>query len=85
MRTPGGFVKDLRVLGNRRLEDLVIVDNSVLSFAAQLANGIYVPSFDGSADDHELPVVANFLKSIAHVADVRPYVTKFAGLQALVH
>lgn len=32
--TPEGYyVKDLRVIRNRKLEDLVIVDNSVYSFA----------------------------------------------------
>jgi CTD small phosphatase-like protein 2 len=32
--TPEGYyVKDLRVIANRRMEDLVIVDNSVYSFA----------------------------------------------------
>lgn len=29
----GYYVKDLRILGNRRLEDLVIIDNSVYSFS----------------------------------------------------
>ena len=27
-----GFVKDLRIIANRSLEDIIIVDNSALSF-----------------------------------------------------
>ena len=29
----GYYIKDLRIIGNRHLNDLVIVDNSVYSFA----------------------------------------------------
>ena len=81
----GGFVKDLRVVGNRRLQNLIVLDNSILSFAAQLDNGIYIPPFLGDAEDRELKPVTNFLKAIADVPDVRPYVAKFAGIQQLLN
>jgi len=38
-------VKDLRIIDDRALEDMVIVDNSILSFAAQLDNGVPICSF----------------------------------------
>lgn len=40
----GIFIKDLRTLTNRSLKDLIIVDNSVFSFAYQLDNGIPIIS-----------------------------------------
>ncbi len=76
-------MKDLRLLQGRRLEDIVIVDNMVSSFAAQLDNGIYVPSFSGDIHDRELLPILQFLAHIAHVPDVRPHVTQFAGLTTL--
>jgi TFIIF-interacting CTD phosphatase-like protein len=43
------YVKDLRIIEDRWLEDIVIVDNSILSFAAQLDNGVPICSFIASA------------------------------------
>ena len=43
------YIKDLRIIGNRRLQDLLIVDNAVLCFSLQLSNGIPVlPLLGGS-------------------------------------
>jgi CTD small phosphatase-like protein 2 len=39
------YVKDLRVIANRELKDMVLVDNSVFSFAYQLENGVPIVSF----------------------------------------
>ncbi len=77
-------IKDLRILQNRKMEDMVILDNSVISFASQLENGVYVPTYKGSADDKELLTITDFLKDIAEVKDVRPYVTQFAGIKRLM-
>lgn len=78
------IVKDLRVIGRRKLKNMVIVDNSVLSFASNLDNGIYVPTFKGDPKDNFLLPVIDFLVQIAHVDDVRPYVRKFAGIGKLL-
>eukprot|EP00826_Nyctotherus_ovalis_P031846 TRINITY_DN255_c0_g4_i3.p1 TRINITY_DN255_c0_g4~~TRINITY_DN255_c0_g4_i3.p1 ORF type:complete len:345 (-),score=62.34 TRINITY_DN255_c0_g4_i3:112-1146(-) len=77
-------VKDLRVIGGRELKDIIIIDNSVASFANNLENGIYVPSYDRRADDDELAKVMQFLVQISHVDDVRPYVREFAGICKLL-
>lgn len=34
------YLKDLRLIGNRSLKDIIIVDNAVLCFALQLDNGV---------------------------------------------
>jgi len=76
-------VKDLRVIGKRELKNMIIIDNSVISFAENLDNGIYVPTFEGDPNDRELLPIIDFLKEIHDVDDVRPYVKEFAGIQNL--
>lgn len=77
------FVKDLRILENRDPKNIVIVDNSVISFASNIENGIYIPTFKGETNDNELLLISNFLKSIVDAKDLRPHITKFAGIKAL--
>ena len=66
----GTFVKDLSVI-NRKLEDIVLVDNSVWSFSNQLDNGVPVQPWKGQAEDFELSKVEVFLKGLVNVEDVR--------------
>ncbi len=76
-------IKDLRVMGNRELANIVIIDNTPICFCANMDNGIYVPSYAGASDDAELMTLSTFLLEIAGVADVRPYVSRFAGIKRL--
>lgn len=47
----GVYTKDLRVIQNRRLEDLILVDNSTYSFILQLQNGIpIIPYYNNKGD-----------------------------------
>lgn len=39
------YIKDLRILGNRHLDSVVLVDNAVYSFYFQLENGIPMTPF----------------------------------------
>ena len=65
------YVKDLRILKNVSLEDVVIIDNSLLSFAFHLKNGIpIVPYYDGK-NDSELIFLTQFLLNIAEERDLR--------------
>lgn len=58
------FVKDLRIFANRKLKNLVLVDNACYSYAGQIQNGIpIVPYFEGKAD-RELLELAAFLTSL---------------------
>ena len=83
IQTSIGTVKDLRILDGRDMSQIIIVDNSVSSFASQIENGIYVPTYKGDVNDAELEKITSFLEEIADVGDVRPYVTKFAGIEKL--
>ena len=60
----GDLVKDLRILGDRSLDHVLIVDNNIFSFAFQLPNGIPVTSFDGANDDDELLCLADYLEKL---------------------
>lgn len=42
---PGVYVKDLRVITDRAIEDIVIVDNSIISFAYNMDNGVPISAF----------------------------------------
>lgn len=48
------YVKDLRIFRNRSLASITIIDNSMYSFANQLANGILVNSFYDDEHDFSL-------------------------------
>lgn len=80
----GIHVKDLRIFSGLSMENVVIVDNSIPSFALQLENGICIPSFQGNKDDTELAKICDFLIGIANVQDVRPFVKEFAGINSLI-
>jgi CTD small phosphatase-like protein 2 len=53
------------------MEDMIIIDNSVLSFAYQLENGIPILPFYDNFEDNELLFLMNYLCDIAKVKDIR--------------
>ena len=50
----GKFIKDLRIVKNRHLKDIVLVDNKPESFGLQIDNGIPIMEFYGDKNDVEL-------------------------------
>jgi len=67
----GIHLKDLRVIGNRELSDLVFVDNSSYSFVNQLENGVPIIPFYDNKSDTELLHLAEYLKMVIKGRDVR--------------
>ena len=55
------YIKDLRIFKNRKLENLLIIDNNLYSFSNQLSNGILIDSFYDEAHDNELNNILSFL------------------------
>jgi len=47
----GFFIKDLRIIRNRGLKDLIIVDNLVHSFGLQIENSIPILEYLKGKDD----------------------------------
>lgn len=63
METKNGlYIKDLRIIRNRSLSKIILVDNLVHSFAFQLNNGYPILEFRGNSQDEELIHLAEFLK-----------------------
>jgi len=58
------FIKDLRIFNNRRLENIIMIDNSLYSFSNQLSNGILISSFYNNENDKELLNLMKYLNNI---------------------
>lgn len=80
----GVYVKDLRVIGDRDLKDMVLVDNSIVSFAFQLSNGIPIAAFTGEPKDEELLFLVTYLEELFSQPDVRTHIDTTFRLNALM-
>lgn len=78
------YIKDLRVFKNRNMKDMIIVDNAVYSFGAQLSNGIPITPFKDDKEDTEFLCLMNYLESIKDLDDMR-LANKAAFKMDLVH
>lgn len=67
----GMHVKDLRVLGNRKVSNIVIIDNTVHSFAFHIDNGIPIITWHNDRYDRELFKLIDYLKLLATSVDIR--------------
>lgn len=65
------YIKDLRIIQNRCMEDLIIVDNAVYSFGFQMDNGIpIIPYYNDDADE-ELYHLIPYLEILSKCPDIR--------------
>lgn len=67
----GVTVKDLRILKDRNLNEIVIVDNSGNSMGCQIDNGIPIIPFHHNKNDTELLDLMDYLKAIQFENDLR--------------
>lgn len=68
---PGLYIKDLRIFKNYPIKDIIIVDNSLFSFANQINNGILVTSFYDDENDDFLECLMDYLDNIRNLNDIR--------------
>ncbi len=69
------YLKDLNLLlGNRSLKDIVLIDNKVQSYSAQMENGIPIADFVGDPNDRMLKPLLKFIRKLRDVEDVRPVI-----------
>ena len=69
---PGLYIKDLRIFSDyKNIEDIIILDNSLFSFANQLKNGILITSFFSDLNDTFLENVKCYLEYIKIQKDIR--------------
>ena len=72
------FVKDLQRLG-RDLKNIIIVDNSPLSYALHPENGLPILTWFEDKSDRELYHITPILEFLSYVKDVREFIPKFVG------
>jgi len=78
--TEFGFVKDLRVIRNRSMQNMVLIDNSALSFIMQVDNGIPILPFYEDKKDEELQHLLYYLNCLKEAKDVRKHNRDAFGL-----
>jgi hypothetical protein len=61
----------LRIFKNVPLKDIIIVDNAVYSFGAQLDNGIPITPFKEDPDDNEFVHLMGYLEKCVRAEDFR--------------
>ena len=70
---------------DREKSNMIIVDNSILSFAFDLANGVPINSFIGDEeDDKDLLYLVSFLEAAFYSNDVRVACEQSFKLQYLL-
>ena len=70
------FVKDLQRLG-RDIKNIIIVDNSPVSYALHPENGLPILTWFEDKSDRELYKITPILQFLSSVPDVREYIPKF--------
>ena len=74
METKNGFfIKDLRIIANKQLKDMLIVDNLAHSFGFQIENGIPILEYHNDQNDCELKYLIDYLMEAAKHDDLREY------------
>lgn len=83
MTRNGMFIKDLRIIKNRELKNMIIVDNLAHSFGLQIENGIPILEFQNDKKDRELKYLYDYLLQGLYVDDLRAFNKKNLKLHYL--
>ena len=70
------YLKEIKKLG-RELKDIVIVDNSPMSYALNPENGLPILTWFEDKEDRELYNISSILEFLSFVPDVREYINQF--------
>jgi CTD small phosphatase-like protein 2 len=80
------FVKDLRIIKGIDIKDIILLDNSIYSFSAQINNGILVNSFFNDKKDIELYNVLGYLLNfLVKAEDVRVVNEQFFNFDKIIN
>jgi len=60
----GVYVKELSIIKDRNMKNILLVDNSIISFAFNMSNGIPIKAFLGDKNDEELLYMVTYLEEI---------------------
>ena len=67
----GHFLKDLRIISDKGMGDLIVIDSEAFSFGYQIDNGIPLMPWDGDETDSELLYLTGYLIKMHKCEDVR--------------
>lgn len=81
---PGIFLKDLRIICNRKEKDMVLVDNTAYSFSVNVDNGVPIHNFTDDWADSELKFLQKYLEELAKVDDVREFNRERLALRGML-
>ena len=80
------FVKDLRIIKGIDIKDIILLDNSIYSFSAQINNGILLNSFFNDKNDIELYNVLGYLLNfLVKAEDVRVVNEQFFNFDKIIN
>lgn len=65
------LVKDLRIFANRKVKNMVVVENSIHCMAYQLDNCIPIVSWFDNYQDNELEKIMNYVMTLKNLDDLR--------------
>ena len=77
--------KDLSLIKNRTLQDMILVDNSIFNAIFNIHNVVPIRSFLAEQNDQELIKLTAFLLSIHDADDVRIQIQQKYKLNQLIH
>jgi len=77
----GVYVKELSIIKDRNIKNIMLVDNSIISFAFNISNGIPIKAFVGGKNDEELLFMVTYLEDLFSKQDVRPHIKSTFRLQ----
>lgn len=83
--TPYGCIKDLRVIENVPGAKMIIIDNSCLSYALNIDNGVPILPYYDNESDEELKHLTYYLNCLwdQNIIDVRAHNREAFGLLKL--
>jgi len=81
----GKILKDIRIIENRDLNNIIILDNSVEAFGLTLDNEIPILDFVGEENDQELLKLMPILQKLSIASDVRPFIQRHFNLKNIIN
>jgi CTD small phosphatase-like protein 2 len=79
------YIKDLRVIQNREMKNIVLVDNAPYSYYFQMENGVPIVPYYDCKEDVELLQLEKFLMEKVHPCDdVRPVLKEYFKLHRYI-
>ena len=76
------YIKDLRIMKDVSLRDIVLIDNSVLSFAFHLDNGIPILPYYSGEEEIEMQTLCQLLLRLAECDNIQTQIHNLIDLRA---